>query len=404
MTYVHSREDARPDPSNNLPIPNFDDVLLEALSMPDREYLGVDATKASPPTVTSYTRNFQRSCEKFPTAVVPGKSRITYHDIERGAAHPPLRWIHVTDPNSSVLDWLTRSFAVKKSDLISSLQPDKAAQSYRYGNYLVNTFAELSFAPSHPLKLVESRVLGILSDEFLITISTTESSSCQRVAQELQQQSAEYLKIDSSNHLFSRLLGSSLHVNEDVAFVLEESAERFSECAALDGPTPARRAQYAILKRSIIDAARALQNNPEVLHSLKEDRNLFGSEKPRAALERYQVIQASSESRLRQAEQFLTLSRDDWRLTQDEHRNGILFRLAILGGALSPTALATSLFSMNFPDGLPYSTTTMALGIGASVVMSTFLVGALMFKRAFPHHGHTVLKPSEQDIHNDVRP
>jgi Mg2+ and Co2+ transporter CorA len=262
----------------------------------------------------------------------------------------------------------------------------------------VNSFAELSFAPANPLKLVESRVLGILSDDFLITLSTAESSSCQRVAQEIKQQSAECRKIDSSNHLFSRLLGSSLHLNEDAAFVLEESAERFSECAAVDGPTPARRAQYAILKRSIIDAARALQNNPEVIHSLKEDRNLFGSEKPRAALERYQVIQASSESRLRQAEQFLTLSRDDWRLTQDEHRNGILFRLAILGGALSPTALATSLFSMNFPDGLPYSTTTMALGLGVSAMISTVLVGALMFKRAFPLHGRTMLKPSKHDI------
>ena len=130
------------------------------------------------------------------------------------------------------------------------------------------------------------------------------------------------LEVGSSNHLFSRLLGSSLHVNEDAAFILEEAAENFSEMAAAEGPTTARRTEYAHLKRSIFEAERALQNNPEVIHSLKEDRNLFGSEKPRAALERYQVIQASSESRLRQAEQFLTLCRDDWRITQDEHRNG----------------------------------------------------------------------------------
>jgi Mg2+ and Co2+ transporter CorA len=181
-------------------------------------------------------------------------------------------------------------------------------------------------------------------------------------------------------------------MNEEAAFKLEEAAEKFSEIAAVDGPTPHHRAEYATLKRSVINSLRALQNNPEMIHSLREEDNLFGSPKPRTALERYEVIHSSTESRLRQAEQFLTLTQEDWRITQEEHQNNILFRLAVLTGALSPTALATGIFGMNFPDGLPYSTPTMVLGIGASISISAILVGTLLFNRAFPRQGKFIQK------------
>lgn len=63
-----------------------------------------------------------------------------------------------------------------------------------------------------------------------------------------------------------------------------------------DGPIATRRAEYAQLNRAIFDAERALQNNPEVIHALKEGRNLCGSEGSRTALERYEVIDSSSEA------------------------------------------------------------------------------------------------------------
>jgi len=94
--------------------------------------------------------------ERTHRAPPPSKSRIVYHDIPRGPDQSPLRWVQVEAPSQPVLEWLAASFSIKRLDLLSSLQPDRPAQSYRYGDYLVNSYAELSFNESNPLKIVES--------------------------------------------------------------------------------------------------------------------------------------------------------------------------------------------------------------------------------------------------------
>jgi Mg2+ and Co2+ transporter CorA len=134
----------------------------------------------------------------------------------------------------------------------------------------------------------------------------------------------------------------------------------------------------------VLDATRALRNNLEVIHSLKEERNLFGSEAPRKALDRYEVIQDTISARLHHADEFLKIAQDDWRVTLNEHQNMILFRMALLSGALTPVALVSSLFGMNFPDGLPYSTVTMAAALLGSVITAGGLVAALLRKQPYP--------------------
>ncbi len=311
------------------------------------------------------------------------KSRVQYRDIPRPEKEP-LRWIHITHPNEATLLSVSEFFAVKYGDLKPCLSPICGPRSYRYGDYLVNRFVELSLSPTDPLRVIENGTLGILGEDFLVTVSDGPSANFTRVWDELESGSVSPTEVGSSNHLFSRLFGSALHLNSEVTHTLEMRCQDFLQAASREGPSRERRKEYRLLSEGLLDARRALENNPEVLYSLKEDRNLFGSPAPRNALDRYSVIQSVILTRLDQSKEFVKLAHEDWKVTQTEHQNSILYRLALLSGALSPIALTSSLFGMNFPNGLPYSSLLMWGCLAASIAVSAGLVGALGIRGAFP--------------------
>lgn len=312
------------------------------------------------------------------------KSRILYRDIERSGTSNPLRWVHVEFPTQSVLEGLAKQFHVKTADLNPCPESDCAPHSYRYGRYLVNRFVELASPGSGAQEVVSTAVLAVLGDNFIITVSKETGRVVPRVWGEIDEGAVLESEVNSSNHLFSRLLGSSLHQNSEVAHRWELACEEFSHRAASEGPTADARREYRRLKEVMLDATRALRNNSEVIHSLIEERNLFGAESPRKALNRYEVIQETIMARLQHADNFLELAQDDWRVTLNEHQNMILFRMALLSGALTPVALVSSLFGMNFPDGLPYSTFSMASALVGSVVAAGALVVALLRRQPYP--------------------
>lgn len=312
------------------------------------------------------------------------KPRVAYRDIDREGREEPLRWVHVADPNDEVLDALAREFRIKRGDLNHCADSDCAPNSYRYGRYLVNRFVELAEPSVEQANVIGATILSVLGENFMVTVSGRGGRVIPRVWRELDEGIVPESEVSSSNHLFSRLFGSSLHQNSEAAHKLELACEEFSHRAAATGPTTEARQEYRRLKEVVLDATRALRNNLEVIHSLKEERNLFGSEAPRKALDRYEVIQDTISARLHHADEFLKIAQDDWRVTLNEHQNMILFRMALLSGALTPVALVSSLFGMNFPDGLPYSTVTMAAALIGSVITAGGLVAALLRKQPYP--------------------
>lgn len=307
------------------------------------------------------------------------KSHVTFLDIARDSDKIPLRWIHITAPNRLTLASVAQQFDVKLADLERCLWPQNPPQSYRYGSYLVNRFAEIALRDSNKDLLKANAVTAILGEHFLITLSDQPSTAVERVRAEIVNGDIRKGDVESSNYLFTRLLGCSLHLNEKTTFDLEKRCQEFEEHSSSGNVTATRQLLLTELNRAIIQSSHAVESCPELLESLSEERNLFGSIRPRDCLGRYSTILEATRKRLTEASHVLDHLRDSWRIAQEEYQNRILFRIAVLSAALGPISLLSGIFGINFSDGLHLSNTFIFSSLIGGALASAGLIAALVF-------------------------
>jgi Mg2+ and Co2+ transporter CorA len=303
------------------------------------------------------------------------RALVQYIDIPQSNQQTPLRWIHISKPNEATLESVSELYGIKYQDLRRCLTPSNPPYSYRYGKYLVNRFIELGLEENNQVK--ENSICAILGDSFLITISDTPSHACQRVRDEISRKDVDLHEIDSSNYLFCRLLGCSLHLNEEVAHQLQERCHQFARRESNRYPSKDLRTHINELFQAAVSLSRALDNFPEVLNSLSEAKNLFGANSPRDSLHRYEIIHNTMITRLTDAHQTLTMTRDAWKTSQDESQNSILLKIAVLSGFLAPLSAVTGFYGMNFPNNWTFSYEAISSSLAVSAVLSTILIVGL---------------------------
>lgn len=311
------------------------------------------------------------------------KAKISFINVGESEQNvdTALKWIHVINPNKEVLDDLARNYQIKPADLQRCLSGAHPPQSYRYGEYLVNRFAELTMNEQTG-KVSSNSICAILGKGYLITISQSESKAVETVRREITDSEVHLEEVNSSNYLFTRLFGCSLHLNEDIIYKLGLNSTMFEEAHDSEKATLKLQNSLGEFNRSVATAHRAIDDCPEILKSVGESRNLFGSESPRDCLDRYTTIVQGMQKRLEECSHTLENVRSSWRLAQEEFQNNILFKIAILSAALGPVGFAASFFGINFSHGLQFSNSFIFAALTSGMLVSIALIAALFRK---PH-------------------
>ncbi|MCO6432418.1 MAG: hypothetical protein J5J00_16315 [Deltaproteobacteria bacterium] len=306
------------------------------------------------------------------------KCRVRWLDIPRfseSAKVAPLRWLDIEKPNEAVLRTVAQRFDIKFADLIRCIKEGHPPNSYRYSRYLVNRLDEIQIEEERESVTVNQKtVCAFLGDDYFITISGGRSQAISRVFNEVRSQEAPPEEISSSNHLCSRLLGATLHINEATTERLDAHSREFIQQHSKGLPGERELQQVSSLSQSLAKALHAIQGTDTIMCALQEKRNLFGSGAPRDALGRYQGMLSSIVRSMELTKQALENLRDTWQDQGDRWRNDILFKIALLTGAVSLPSMAAGFFGMNFaqnpiPDHYIWGGIAAATGLSAGLVI-----------------------------------
>lgn len=339
--------------------------------------------------VADISRNYSDLVVQQSYPTTSSKCRINWVDISlpdnSDKQYHSLRWINVERPNEEVLRGIARNFDIKFADLIRCIKDGHPPSSYRYAKYLVNRLDELELDTQQPMNIKTKTICAFLGENFMITLSAGESEAISRVMKEVQCKEAPIDEILTSNYLCSRLLGATLHINETATETLDRLCNDFINENSKKLPGEDELRKISEFYQSISKALNATQGTDTILCALQEKRNLFGSDTARDALGRYQGMLHSTVRSLELTKQAVKNLRDSWQDQSDRWRNDILFKIALLSGAVSLPSMVAGFFGMNFSH-YPIPDSYIWGGIITSALISIGLVFKLLRSRSSVQH------------------
>jgi Mg2+ and Co2+ transporter CorA len=282
--------------------------------------------------------------------------------------------------NSRVARDIASTLGVSVDEVLRSLKRENRSTTYRHRDYLVVQAEELSRAHDDPTRIEFSDLYALIGPNHLITISAGPSPAVERVRGEMQRKAVADDEVSSSNYIFTRIFGSIIHRNVDVLNDLEEATRALALNTASSGPRGnSDRDRLARISIVAEQARHPVTATVEVLNALCEERNLFGSTKPRDAIERYRGYQRDMLSKLdfiRTQEEVISRS---WRERTLEESNNLLFKLAVATGALAVPGTLFDFLQVPFANG--WTDSQMWGAVGASALVSAGLLGYLFGPR-----------------------
>lgn len=289
-------------------------------------------------------------------------------------------WVRIENPTEEILQEVAETVKLSMSTLKRALDPSERSTTYRHKNSLVTTIEEFELDEKNPCKLSFKDVHAFISDTHLITISEGPSAAVNRVWDEIKNNEVDRIEKGSSNYVFCRILGSTLHSNNTVLKKLEAATRELHERTSQKSEMEiADRAMLSSLSISGSTARHTVNALREVILALKEERNLFGAGKPRDALERYMGIQTTMNSMVNFIEKEVSVVLRTWREINQDETNNLLFRLTVAGGIFLVPGAAFDFFQVPLKAG--WTDSQIWLGLGIASVASAVLVGGLFYKK-----------------------
>ena len=243
---------------------------------------------------------------------------------------------------------------VNSSALENCLRSGQHPKTFRYRDFLFCLFEEIEATSDEPLEIEAHDVSAILGDRILLTLSNHHSAAVERVRNEISTGEVHEDDISSSNYLFTRLLGSSLHRNHETITRLYEHGGQLLEKSSNRSPAHEEISRMRGLSTSVEKARYSISCLGPVLMALREERNLFGAPRPKDSLERYRGIASDISGTLELVDHHIEELRDEWRTRSENVRNDMLFKLTALTGATTVLSAIFGFFGQNFTH-MPFS-------------------------------------------------
>lgn len=303
------------------------------------------------------------------------KARVEYKDLKLGPDGRNVRWVNVVRPNEQTLRSVSSFFKIDYTDLKRVIRNKHIPSSYRYDRYLFTCLDELEpTSKGNELKLKKHEVYAIMSDDYLITFCNRSSFVLDHVWSELAKRSELHQEISSSAQLFSRILGSTLHRNEEVFTNFKDRCNAF---VARNGDLiPKKKVRDSLneIYQSLNLALESVQRVPTTISALRERRNFFGADKPVESLERYSGIRDGLEREIKATQGSCRDIREAWETHMDHRKNDILAKIAYLGACTAIPSMVAEII------GIGVLSRTVVFTLALSFIVAFALVGNLFIK------------------------
>ncbi|RIL12510.1 MAG: hypothetical protein DCC75_00320 [Proteobacteria bacterium] len=306
-----------------------------------------------------------------------GKSRVRYMDLgtyceTETEKQSKLRWVHITDPSPKLLKSVAETVGVSDGTISHCLGRDRSPTIFRSRDGAFCVLEELEFEGEDSLNLVARDFCAIIGNGHLITISHHPSKAIDRVWQEALERRLTDHECNSSNHLLCRILGSTIHSNSEAVESLKDHAKSLEESQRLSRPKRESIEALHKIKLSTERAGYYARPTLQVLLALRETENLFGAERPKDALNRYEALLQGMLEDLQLISHYNNEVSKCWETNQQQVMANNSYRLSIIAALTLPQALAAEV--LQIPFTFQVSDAGRFLFFGSSFLMSAALL------------------------------
>ncbi|HET6566111.1 MAG TPA: CorA family divalent cation transporter [Xanthomonadales bacterium] len=271
---------------------------------------------------------------------------LQWADLEQPIASDGLRWIHLDFSKPKGKEWLQKHSGISPTVLDAMLDDDIRPRALHTPHGVLAILRGVNLNPGEDAEdMVSIRIW--LEPNRIITTRRRRVMSVQKLQQEL----AEGVGPDSAGSFIAELawlLGERI---ADVVDRLDDSIES-AEIAIADRATPARRSEFAELRRKTAHFRRYLGPQREALDRLSRMQHSIFSDAESAAL-------SEEANRMTLFLEELDLARERAMVAQEEllsslaqEQNSKMYLLAMVSAIFLPLSFLTGLFGMNVA-GLP---------------------------------------------------
>lgn len=296
-------------------------------------------------------QKYRESLEPFP--------KVTYLNLLPEGHESERTWIHVDHHSAAVLERSQKILKISDGAVAQLQTLDQIPSAYPSRQNMVVALEEFTIDPQDSDRLLLKDIIAIVGKDALVTLTDGKSEAISRVWAEMRREKDHPCNDHMfMNHLLTRLIGCVLHINKREVGKIAQSCQKFIERTRCQVPSTQDHQQLNKIKTGIERAVRSLRWTEDVLHRLRESDALFGADKPRESLERYDSLRRIILGSLEEtAEQLRDLS-SSWSTNQSIKLARVQNMIARAAGWITVLTAGSTL--IDFGVSQPYAMVGMA--------------------------------------------